>query len=114
MTAELLSIIVFAVVLVVVCWMFAEYWIGIRNKGIGEEATKLRFGSRTAFALTHFWNTVDEAGDIPKKTLKKEMSLVNQPIESQSFREEQYSISHVDYTKEVEASKKKYKMKENM
>lgn len=65
MTAEVLSILLFAVVLVVVCWMFAEYWIGVRTRGTGEDAGKLRFGSRTAFALTHFWKAVDDAGDIP-------------------------------------------------
>ena len=72
MTAEVLSILVFAVVLVVVCWMFAEYWISVRSRGTGEDVGKLRFGSRTAFALTHFWKAVDDAGDIPKEKLRNE------------------------------------------
>lgn len=114
MTMELLSIIIFAGVLFVVCWMFTEYWIGVRNRGVGEKTAKPCLGSRTALALTHFWNTVDEAGDIPNETLKKEMSLVNRSIEDCSLKEVRYSIRHVDYTKEVEVSKKKYKIKENM
>lgn len=114
MTMELLSIIIFAGVLIVVCWMFTEYWIGVRSRGAGEEAAKLRFGSRTALALTHFWNTVDEAGAIPNETLKKEMSLVNRPIEDCSQKEVRYSIRNLGSIKEVAASKKKYKIKENM
>ncbi|BDZ76554.1 hypothetical protein [Claveliimonas bilis] len=114
MTAEVLSILVFAVVLVVVCWMFAEYWISVRSRGTGEDVGKLRFGSRTAFALTHFWKAVDDAGDIPKEKLRKEMSLVNQPGADRSFREVQCSTGRMADTKEVEVTRKKYKMKENM
>lgn len=114
MMTEVLAVVLFSGVLIGVCWMLAEYWMGARDRVGGEETEKLRFGSRTAFALTHFWDTVDEAGDIPKKRLEKEMSLVNRAEENHNFREAQYSMRQAEHTKEMDMTKKKYKMKENM
>ena len=57
---------------------------------------------------------MDDAGDIPKEKLRKEMSLVNQPGADRSFREVQCSTGRMADTKEVEVTRKKYKMKENM
>ena len=55
MTREILLIILFAAALVAVCWMLTEYWLGTRSLGMNGEIGRLRFGSRIAFALTHFW-----------------------------------------------------------
>lgn len=114
MTGELLYILLFAAVLVLVCWMVAEYWIGVRSRGINEEVGRLRFGSRTAFALTHFWKAVDDAGDIPEKKLKEEMRLAGQPEAAHRFRETNCSAGHTNYTREAEVTRKRFKMKENM
>lgn len=82
MTREILLIILFAAVLLIVCWMLIEYWLGIKSGTMNDEVGKLRFGSRTAFALTHFWKRVDDAKDIPEETLKREMSMADNGLPS--------------------------------
>lgn len=86
MTREILLIILFAAALVAVCWMLTEYWLGTRSLGMNGENGRLRFGSRTAFALTHFWKRVDEAKDIPDEPLKREMGLADNGLPSREKR----------------------------
>ena len=69
MTRELLMIILFTVALLAVCWILAEYWLGMKASGHHEEVGRLRFGSRTAFA-------------IPDDTLKHEMGLADNGLPS--------------------------------
>ena len=86
MTREILFIILFAAALVAVCWMLTEYWLGTRSLGMNEEIGRLRFGSRTAFALTHFWKNVGEAKDILDEPLKREMRLADNSLPSRGKR----------------------------
>lgn len=86
MTKEFFLLMIFAVALLFICWMLAEYWIGIRNGSMHEQTGKLRAGSRTAFALLHFWKRVDHARDIPKDTLKKEMQMTEMEIPGKEER----------------------------
>ena len=80
--SKILLIILFAAALVAVCWMLMEYWLGTRGFGMNGEIGRLRFGSRTAFALAQFWKRVDEAKDIPDEPLKREMGLADNGLPS--------------------------------
>lgn len=82
MMRELLMIILFTVALLAVCWILAEYWLGMKASGHHEEVGRLRFGSRTAFALAHFWKRMDDAREIPDDTLKHEMGLADNGLPS--------------------------------
>lgn len=84
MTSEIFLILLFAAALIAVCWMLTEYWLGVQGAGGNEEIGRLRFGSRTAFAFTHFWKRVDEARQIPGETLKKEMGLADNGLPSKA------------------------------
>lgn len=71
MSTDILRIFLFSSMLLATCWMMAEYWLSVKDRNAGRE--KLRFGSRTAIALSHFWKAVEDARDIPGDTLKEEM-----------------------------------------
>lgn len=86
MTGEILLVLLFAAVLLLVCWMLAEYWIGIRSGGMNGESGKLRAGSRTAFALLQFWKKVDHVKEIPEDTLKMEMERADLGIPGKEER----------------------------
>ena len=75
MTREILLIILFAAALVAVCWMLTEYWLGTRSLGMNGEIGRLRFGSRTAFALTHFWKR-GQRSSVPGKTMSEGETLL--------------------------------------
>lgn len=77
MTREIFLIILFAAALLAVCWMLTEYWLKMKQEGMHEGLGRLRFGSRTVFALTHFWKKMDDARDIPNDLLRREMGLAD-------------------------------------
>lgn len=112
--AKVLLDFLFIAVLLTVCWILMEYWLGKRRTEVDEEMKQLRFGSRTAFALSRFWKRVDEGKHIPKETLKEEaervytdrVGAVKEPLHEQEKSNQCW--------KDIPNEKKKYNMKENM
>ena len=82
MLEKFMILFISAAALVIVCWILAEYWLGMKASGHHEEVGRLRFGSRTAFALAHFWKRMDDAREIPDDTLKHEMGLADNGLPS--------------------------------
>ena len=112
MLGKILLIIIFAAALVFFCWMLVNYWLRSRSHSTGKEPGKLKFSSKTAFAMTDFWNAVDEAKDIPKEVIKEEME--NVPVKGEDNTVRQFMKSEKGKENIPVTSKKRYRIKENM
>lgn len=58
------------------CYLLTRYWFRAGRYTPVNDAGKLRFGSKTAFAMTHFWNAVDDAKELPIESVKGGMGSV--------------------------------------
>lgn len=112
MLGKILLIIIFAAALVFFCWMLVNYWLRSKGHSIRKETGRLKFGSKTAFAMTDFWNAVDEAKDIPKEVIKEEMG--NIPLSSTDNTVRRHIKSADGKENTPVTSKKRYRIKENM
>lgn len=73
MSAYLIFTFIFAAAVLVFCYVLTRYWFGTGRHMPEQDVGKLRFGSKTAFALTHFWKAVDDAKELPSETVKSGM-----------------------------------------
>lgn len=114
MLSKMIFILGSSVALLFFCWILTIFWLRIRGERTEKDPEKLRFGSRTAFAMTHFWKHVDEAKELPKETLKEELGSIQKDQPSEKYRLELASESKVNREGEHYESRKKYRIKENM
>lgn len=114
MLTNVISILLFAVVLLAVCWMLAEYYLGIKGQSADGDNGHLRFGSRTAFALSHFWSRVDGVREIPAERLKQEMGSAQMSGMEKRTQKRHRSTEKKVQSHEAESTGRKYWIRENM
>lgn len=114
MSAKLIFTLIFAAAVLFFCYLLTRYWYRTGRYMWEKEAGNLRFGSKAAFALTHFWKAVDDAKELPKETVKGEMGSYRR--EEAEDRSGPVRMDSLKRTKEEGAnhSRKKYRIKENM
>ena len=114
MLSNMIFILGSAAALLFFCWILTIFWLRVRGERTEKDPEKLRLGSRTAFAMTHFWKHVDEARELPKETLKEELGSIQKDQPSEKFRPELVSESKMTRENRHYESRKKYRIKENM
>lgn len=76
MSSNLIFTLIFVVAVLFFCYLLTRYWFRAGRYTPVNDTGKLRFGSKTAFAMTHFWNAVDDAKELPIESVKGGMGSV--------------------------------------
>ncbi len=114
MLSKIIFILCSSSALFIFCWILTAFWLRVRGERPDKDPEKLRFGSRTAFAMTHFWKHVDEAGELPEETLKEELGTILNDRPSEKYRTEFDTVNKGIREYGFYESRKKYRIKENM
>lgn len=96
------------------CYLLTRYWFRAGRYTPVKDIGKLRFGSKTAFAMTHFWNAVDDAKELPIESVKGGMGSVS--LDSAEEKNGPAVPFGCNGSKEdgTGYGRKSYRMKENM
>lgn len=114
MLSKMIFILGSSAALLFFCWILTVFWLRFRGERPDKDPDQLRLGSRTAFAMTHFWKHVDEARELPKETLKEELGNIQKDLPSEKYRPELAPESKGTREGVHYESRKKYRIKENM
>ena len=114
MSSNLIFTLIFVVAVLFFCYLLTKYWFSAGRYTPVNDIGKLRFGSKTAFAMTHFWNAVDDVKELPIESVKGGMGSVSLDL----AEEKNGPVVPFGYNGSKEDGtgygRKNYRMKENM
>ena len=76
MSSNLIFTLIFVIAVLFFCYLLTRYWFRAGRYTPVNDTGKLRFGSKTAYAMARFWNAVDDAKELPIESVKGGMGSV--------------------------------------